>query len=267
MTGVNQRSAEGLLYGCRSMMYLMLNFALGTAYFTALVTGFATGLSLSIVWIGIPILAFMFMFSRRLAIFDRWVAKSMLHVNAPPLDDDLRYRGHNILSYVGANFTSASTWQRIVNLFLKFPLGIVSVTLGWMLFPFFMMEAFINLIGLNTGMVSGHLMRALAAGLSGLNAGTLITTPASEREVVIPVRETEIGKRKRANTARERLVYVEEDYEPVGYDETYTYTDDEDEPVHQAQPIKGKRRRPLAVDDREDAQYYLDDDGEIRSRR
>lgn len=263
MTGVNQRSAEGLLYGCRSWMYLMLNFGLGTAYFTALITGFATGGGLAIVWVGIPILAFMFAFSRRLAVFDRWIAKSMLHVDAPPLDDDLGYRGHNILSYVGANFTSASTWQRIVQLFLKFPLGIVSVSLGWMLLPFFMMEAAVNLVGLNTGMVTGHLMRALAAGLSGLNSGTLITTPAPSPAV--EVTRGEIEKRKRASAARQRLVYVEEDYEPVRYEDDY-----DSEPIHQAQPIKGKRIRTRRgshpVENREDTQYYLGDDGEIQSR-
>lgn len=261
MTGVNQRSAEGLLFGCRSWVYLMLNFALGTTYFMMLMIGFSTGLGLSIVWVGIPILAFMFAFSRRLAVFDRWIAKSMLHVDAPPLDDDLGYRGHNILSYIGANFTSASTWQRIVQLFLKLPLGIVSVSLGWMLLPFFLMEAAINLLGLSTGMLTGHLMRALAAGLSGLNSGTLITTPAPSHEVEVPM--TEMEKRKRANTARQRLVYVEEDYEPVRYD---------DEPIHQAQPVKGKRSRPRrhssSVESAEnDVQYYIGDDGEIQSRR
>lgn len=253
----SSRSADGLLYGCRSWLYLMLNFGLGITYFSALITGFALGFSLAIIWIGIPILALMFLFSRQLAAFDRWLAKSMIGLDAPPLDDDLGYKGMNPMRYVGANFTSASTWQRIVYLFLKFPLGIVSSMIGWMVFPFFLLEAFVNIIGLNTGMITGQMLRAMATGLSGINAGMLVSTPVQEAP-----RTVNIEKHKRA-------VYVEEDYDYTP-DEVVDTESTEDEALHMARPVSRKRREKtsrLDVDDSGATEYYLDSDGEIRARR
>jgi hypothetical protein len=42
-----------------NIIYLLLAFPLGTAYFVFLVTGLSLGLGLLIIWIGIPILLFM----------------------------------------------------------------------------------------------------------------------------------------------------------------------------------------------------------------
>jgi len=42
-----------------NIIYLLLAFPLGTAYFVFLVTGLSLGLSLLIIWVGIPILLFM----------------------------------------------------------------------------------------------------------------------------------------------------------------------------------------------------------------
>lgn len=243
----SSRVDDGVILGCRSWLYLMLNFVLGSFYFYALIVGFVTSIALSIILVGIPLLAGMFWATRQVAALDRWLACRMLGVQAARLPDDLRYKGFNPLCYVGANFISPSTWQRVTFLFLKFPLGIVSAVLGGIILPFFLIEVMLNVIGLNTGMVTGWLMRAMATGLSGLNSGAVVETniEPQRRSVRVSRQAAPVSKRKRR---------------PVEDDDL----GDDDDNVHMARPVKRKR---LEVDDEATETFYIDDDGEIRRRR
>lgn len=226
-----------MAYGCRSWLYMVLNYVLGVTYFSALLAGFATAFGLSIVWIGIPFLVFMFAASRRLAVFDRWLAAALLGIDTVPLQDDINVRGRNILTWAGAYLSSATTWQRVVYLLIKLPLGMVSITIAMMIAPLFVLELLLNLLGINTGMMTGQLMRALAAGLSGVS-GNLIQTPPQEHD----------AKSKNA-------YYVEEEYE-------YGEVDDYPNKLHQARPL---RHNIEAHDHRE--YFYDEDNAEGFSRR
>lgn len=67
-----------------NIIYLLLAFPLGTAYFVFLVTGLSLGLSLLIIWVGIPILLFMIVAWWGLVVFERQLAIWLLHVDIPP---------------------------------------------------------------------------------------------------------------------------------------------------------------------------------------
>ena len=54
-----------------NLLYLFIAFPLGLAYFIFLVTGLSVGISLVIIWVGLPILLFMLAAWWVLAIFER----------------------------------------------------------------------------------------------------------------------------------------------------------------------------------------------------
>ena len=69
--------------GWSAVTHNLLGLALGTAYFTWLVTGLATGLGLAITLLGIPILTLVFATVRPLLAFERAMANSMLGADIP----------------------------------------------------------------------------------------------------------------------------------------------------------------------------------------
>jgi ABC-type transport system involved in cytochrome bd biosynthesis fused ATPase/permease subunit len=65
-------AARGQTY--LNIIYLLLSFPPGTAYFVFLVTGLLLGISLLIIWVGIPILLFMLAAWWGLVAFERQLA-------------------------------------------------------------------------------------------------------------------------------------------------------------------------------------------------
>lgn len=111
-----------------TLIYLTLAFPLGIVYFVFLVTGLALGISLSIIWVGIPILLFMFASVRKMMTFERSMANELLHVNLPtvPSQNTLE-RGW--WSGLQQDLRDTRLWNAITYLLLKMPLGILSFTL------------------------------------------------------------------------------------------------------------------------------------------
>ncbi len=69
-----------------NLAYLYLTFPLGIAYFVFLVTGWSLGISLTIIWIGLLVLALVFAISWGLTAFERWLSAGLLRVNIPPMN-------------------------------------------------------------------------------------------------------------------------------------------------------------------------------------
>jgi len=108
-------------------LFLALAFPLGLAYFIFLVVGFALGLGLSIIWIGLPILALVFLGSWVLAAFERQMAILLLGAPIPPRAAALPAQTPlPVFRRIGEFFGSPVTWKGIAYLIVKFPLGIVS---------------------------------------------------------------------------------------------------------------------------------------------
>lgn len=113
-----------------NLLYLLLAFPLGVAYFVFLVAGLAAGFGLTIVWIGIPLLALVFAGSWAFAAFERQMAIHLLGAEVRPMiplilpapDGEAR----SAWQRAGEFFGNPSTWKGMGFLFLKFPLGLVS---------------------------------------------------------------------------------------------------------------------------------------------
>ena len=121
-------SVFGVYVRCQTyvnVIYLLLAFTLGIAYFVFLVAGLGLGFGLIITWFGIPILLPVLLASWALSVFEREMAIRLLGEHIPPiLRDDLSDR--SLWTRLKALLTNPVTWTRIVYLFAKFPIGIAS---------------------------------------------------------------------------------------------------------------------------------------------
>ena len=119
--------------------YLLLAFPLGIGYFVFLVTGFALGFGLLIIWVGVLILVLLLAGTWLLSQWERLLAIVLLGETIPVMKQrslaSESGRAASGLSleerlFVGAwrrmkeHLTDRLTWTGIGYLFLKFPIGI-----------------------------------------------------------------------------------------------------------------------------------------------
>ncbi len=126
-----------------NLLYLLVSFPLGIFYVALLLLGLTSILSTtSTVILGVPILLLVIFVWWRLARFERNLAMRWLHVEISPMAPP-RKEGLNRWERFGAHLTNAVTWKSLAYLFVKFPLGIISlvviinmfvVTLGFTVF-------------------------------------------------------------------------------------------------------------------------------------
>ncbi len=109
-----------------NLFYLLLSFPLGIFYFTFLVTGLATGFALTLIWIGLPILAFVFAASFGMAALERRLAIHLLGAKVPPMSPPPVPEPQSIWQTIQQFLANPVTWKGMGYLFLKFPLGILS---------------------------------------------------------------------------------------------------------------------------------------------
>jgi hypothetical protein len=108
----------------RNIAYLLLAFPLGIFYFVFLVTGFSVGISLAVVWVGLPILLGVLLLSRVFANLERNLTNNFLGTNIALSESTkepqtLWQRAKNVVM-------NPSTWAEVFYLFSKFVLGIFS---------------------------------------------------------------------------------------------------------------------------------------------
>jgi len=134
MTQVSQavdRDLLDLLFGPATdaqtyikLLYLLLGFPLGIAYFVFLICGLSLGAGLLITFIGIPILIGVFFACAGLGAFERSMAQSMLRVSIPAPPRPAPTPG--VWPKLKALFGSPTTWKSLFYLLLKFPFGIAA---------------------------------------------------------------------------------------------------------------------------------------------
>lgn len=111
-----------------NLLYLALAFPLGLAYFVFLVTGISLGLGLTIIWIGLPILAAVFLGSFGLSLFERQLAIRLLGADVPPMNSDAPPPA-TFWPRVKAFLANPATWKGMGYLAIKFPLGLATFVL------------------------------------------------------------------------------------------------------------------------------------------
>jgi hypothetical protein len=126
-----------------NILYLLAAFPLSVFYFVFLVSGLSLGISLSIIWIGIPLLLVVGSGWWILASFERFMAIHLLKEDVTTATLPPR-AGKNIWSFLKEYLANPITWKSPIYLLLKFPLGIatfailvtlVSLTLAFLTLP------------------------------------------------------------------------------------------------------------------------------------
>jgi hypothetical protein len=112
-----------------NLLFLALAFPLGLAYFVFLSVGLTLGVGLTLIWIGLPILALVFAASWGLTALERQLAIHLLGAEVPPMGParpqaPAARRGllHSVFDFLG----NPVTWKGMGYLVLKLPLGIVT---------------------------------------------------------------------------------------------------------------------------------------------
>lgn len=117
-----------------NMIYLLASFPLGVAYFIILMTVFSMGVGLLPVFVGLFVLWAGLIVSNVLSDLDRAVANSLLGAGiprrspAPPMTGGIFDRMMGTLKQPG-------TLKRVAYLFLRFPMGILSLVSVLTLLP------------------------------------------------------------------------------------------------------------------------------------
>jgi hypothetical protein len=109
-----------------NLLYLLLAFPLGVAYFVFLSVGLTAGFGLTLVWIGIPLLALVFAGTWAFAAFERQAAIHLLGAAVPPMAPPPTGEARTAWQRAGDFFSNPVTWKGMGFLLLKLPLGILS---------------------------------------------------------------------------------------------------------------------------------------------
>ena len=194
-----------------NILYLLLAFPLGVAYFVFLSIGWSLGLGMLILWIGLFVLLAVLGLSWLLSAFERQQAIHLLGAEVQPMwtartDSDTSAWGRFV-----AFLSSKVTWTGMVFLLLKFPLGIasfvlavtsLSISVSCLLAPFFyrwdapdfgiwrvdtLPEALLcSLIGALLLILSFHLLNGLAWIWKGLSRTLLGQRPTVAEPSELP---------------------------------------------------------------------------------
>jgi hypothetical protein len=109
-----------------NLLYLLLALPLGVAYFVFLSVGLTAGFGLTLIWIGIPLLALVFAGTWAFAAFERQAAIHLLGAAVPPMAPPPTGEARTAWQRAGDFFANPVTWKGMGFLLLKFPLGVVS---------------------------------------------------------------------------------------------------------------------------------------------
>jgi hypothetical protein len=129
-----------------NILYLLLAFPLGIAYFIFLSVGWSLGLGLLIIWIGLIVLAIVLGGSWLFSAFERQQAIHLLGAEVSPMWPDADKGNESVWKRFVAFLGNRVTWTGMVFLLLKFPLGVasfvvaitsLSVSISLLLAPFY----------------------------------------------------------------------------------------------------------------------------------
>lgn len=107
-----------------NLIYLLIGFPLGLAYFVFYVVGGSLGAGLSILGIGLVILFLLILAAWALSLFERVLANALLGAEVPSPGHTATEEGG--WTWVKSVLGNPVTWKGLVFQLLKFPLGLAS---------------------------------------------------------------------------------------------------------------------------------------------
>jgi signal transduction histidine kinase len=132
-----------------NMLYLLVSFPLGLAYFVFLVTGILLGVA-TFFPVGVIILIFMLWSWLQLAAFERYLAIQWLHIAIPPMS----YPSPKQMTpwqKLQAQLTNSMTWKTLAFVLLKLPLGLFAFVITIVLL---VMSIAISAVTLSMGLLT-----------------------------------------------------------------------------------------------------------------
>lgn len=109
-----------------NLLYLALAFPLGLVYFVFLIPGLALGVGLTIIWIGLLVLAAVLAGSWGLAALERRLAIHLLGAEVPPMLPPARTEPATPWQSLKGFLSNPVTWKGMAFLLAKLPLGIAT---------------------------------------------------------------------------------------------------------------------------------------------
>ena len=109
-----------------NLLFLLLCFPLGVFYFAFLTIGLTLGMGLTLIWIGLAVLALVFAGIWGLAAFERVQAIYLLGARIPPMGPPVKELPEGFFKRIGAFFKNPVTWKGMTYLLVKFPLGVLT---------------------------------------------------------------------------------------------------------------------------------------------
>lgn len=201
----------------RDLLSLGANFLFGLIWLILLAGGYALGIGLSLVLIGIPFLMFVLSSTRTLAAMDYQMTAAILGEKAHPLHDDLDMRGANLGERLGMLLGSKVTWLSLLYLLLKLPVGMLSLAIMFCMLPLLIIEIFILApLTLDIHMLSVRLLHFTTTSIHK-GMGLLLPKRRAKRTEPRQARDT-----NRYQTPRR--LYEDDSYED--YEDTYRLGDD-----------------------------------------
>jgi hypothetical protein len=168
----------------RDWFSLIVHFALGMAYFSFIVAGYATAIGLSFVLVGIPLLLFMLSSTRAVAAMDRRLIGAILDIETPEVADEIDPRGANLGERLGMVIGSSRTWLSLVYLLVKLPLGILTFNLALLLLPLLAIEVLIlGPLTIDMRLISVRMLHWLAVGCHRIPGFLLPTGVKRKRDI------------------------------------------------------------------------------------
>jgi len=110
----------------KNLLYLMLAFPLGLGYFIFLSVGLTAGVGLTIVWIGLFLLALVLAGTWAFAAFERQMAIHLLDAEVAPMLPPPSPAQRTVWQQVRDVLANPVTWKGMAFLLLKLPLGVIS---------------------------------------------------------------------------------------------------------------------------------------------
>ena len=117
-----------------NVLYLLFSFPLGLIYFVAIVTVFSLAVGLTPVFAGLFVLWFGFMMTDAFGELERGVLNVMLGAGIPPRPPAPEVTG-SVFRKIGAAASRPGSFKRLLYLWVRFPMGILSFILVCVFIP------------------------------------------------------------------------------------------------------------------------------------